>query len=168
MGWEIPWCLVTEALGSIPSWQGIRQQHWSLGGFRGLSVYCTVGELSVSLLALHTPSILVIVHQASATSGVLCPFSSEFLTLKCTDQTEVGSHRAREHGGYRLELVGFQWKYPSLWIRLGPRKLLVSWRLLSTQCLTHLPCQHFLALEIENGRFLCPDSGECSCFCCSF
>lgn len=34
--------------------------------------------------------------------------------------------------------------------------------------LDSLPCQHFLALEIENGRFLCPNSGECSCFCCSF
>lgn len=30
------------------------------------------------------------------------------------------------------------------------------------------PMQHSLALEIEDGRFLCPHGGECSCFCCSF
>lgn len=43
-------------------------------------------------------------------------------------------------------------------------------QLMSSQepVLDSLPMQRSLALEIENGRFLYPNSGEYSCFCCSF
>lgn len=156
----IPWCVVSEALGTVPR-EHESQEHAASRVLRvepGWTDPRPSRAFHCLSLCTPQPPNTGDTKPASAASRVICP--SELLDRRTSRLWKAPARpkcvRLRAGTG------GNTWG-----IRSGPRPLLVTCRLLSGPGLAHRPAAS-LALEIENGRFLCPNSGECSCFCCSF
>lgn len=106
----------------------------------------------------HTPSTLVIFNLASAASAVICLSSSELLNWKNSRLWNALTRQKEWVLGWKAWQLraGTSWrqrKYPPSGVRLGRRTPLVTWRLLSHQCLVHHHASILLLWKLKMADF---------------
>lgn len=149
MGWEIPWYLISDVLGNIPSWQ------WIPGTLKDLRVPRVEPEPHhgkaecFTIIILHTLHLCDFSPSLSKLWGYLSPLGlfGKPLTRENLWLTEPECMAAAAGTGC------LQWEYLSSWVRLGLKKLSVSWCLLGNQCLTHYPCSVLLLWKLKMADF---------------